>query len=1032
MDSAFTPEFEQTLGRLNQQKTVPTQQVDSTQVPDQTAPMETGPDPGALSTNNSNLPGRVNVWNSYGKAQNIPIESLPAALERNYRLMTPAEVVKQKAQQDFSSGVGNQILAAGAGLLRGPSFGLSDQFLTHSGAVNPETLDALQKAYPITSFGTELVGIGSTLKKGAQAVGKSVGLAELASLSPPGIAHEIGQGVQAGAAALLPAGETMGASILNRVGSLAAGSAAEGAFYGLGHLISENALGNADLNAENLVYSTGVSAVLSGALGGAMGIPIGWANAQREGLPWFRAKPGKGPATPSEMAPINPMMDENGQGLIPFEAAAARERLLKRGITSPANNAEEVIAAGENLGIPIFESQLTSDQKIRTMQAQLFESPTPPGVRLKQRLHEAFQNMSKRLERVFADPLVDANGEPLSPNEMGGRLLTELQEGIRKRSEPFRKLYDSIENAYQEVPLTDVAAKQLGSPFKSAAVDLKEVAKNIVNLETSGFKSPFARWVKGVADDLANVKTLQQLREYTTQVRTSALGEFGNIKQDLGDFNVRSVLGKLDDLEERALLRFAQRNARTANDLQLVEAFKQFKDQTDLKYSEFRKFLETLGAKSGKNRVAGARNLERHLENMTAEKLTKKLIDKNDIEFLEFFQKEFPDQFREIGRYIKTNIRQSHNGELQITPMLKKYEALPKEVKKMIFGDSEMTSLEAMKTWKEALPAHPNPSKSGIFKDWQEYISDAYKNPTAFALKNIADMAKVRKIEKEVPGFRIEDTEQTIVMKGLSFIEKSWNKTQKTMETGINKIFDSKDTYARAGAGFSSSKLSQKQREEEYDDIHALLTKYQTNPESLMEALDNATYPLFPIAPKTVNGINKTLINTLKLLMQKIPAPEQRMRDLKHGKPSASALYDFQNVLDTIKNPFVALEQVQYGTLIPDTIETLQAVYPQMYDDMKIKIMDKYFDLKSKDEELPRRTLVMLSEFMGSDLDESLEPQNILQSQNIMAQINLEKNQQQNPQGTTPIKGNKSAIGKMKAPNRAMTGAQASSNREVT
>ena len=50
-----------------------------------------------------------------------------------------------------------------------------------------------------------------------------------------------------------------------------AGSAVEGAAYGVGQLISEEALGTADFNAENLVSHVGMGALIGGAAGGILG-----------------------------------------------------------------------------------------------------------------------------------------------------------------------------------------------------------------------------------------------------------------------------------------------------------------------------------------------------------------------------------------------------------------------------------------------------------------------------------------------------------------------------------------------------------------------------------------------------------------------------------------------------------------------------------------------------------------------------------------------------------------------------------------
>lgn len=53
--------------------------------------------------------------------------------------------------------------------------------------------------------------------------------------------------------------------------SKAAGSAVEGAYFGAGQLVSEDSIGTADLNAENLAIYMGTGALINGALGTAIG-----------------------------------------------------------------------------------------------------------------------------------------------------------------------------------------------------------------------------------------------------------------------------------------------------------------------------------------------------------------------------------------------------------------------------------------------------------------------------------------------------------------------------------------------------------------------------------------------------------------------------------------------------------------------------------------------------------------------------------------------------------------------------------------
>lgn len=146
--------------------------------------------------------------------------------------------------EDVYGGLGGMAKAFAAGAGRGASFGLSDQALVHSGMVSPETLKGLEQTNPIASAAGEIVGI-----IGPALVGDEAGLANL-----PGTVGRIGARVA----------ETAEAKGAGNIVSKMAGRAAEGAVYGAGQSVSENALGDHDLISEKTLANIGLSAAFLG------------------------------------------------------------------------------------------------------------------------------------------------------------------------------------------------------------------------------------------------------------------------------------------------------------------------------------------------------------------------------------------------------------------------------------------------------------------------------------------------------------------------------------------------------------------------------------------------------------------------------------------------------------------------------------------------------------------------------------------------------------------------------------------------
>ncbi len=178
---------------------------------------------------------------------------------------------------------GSAVAAGAAGLASGLSFGLSDQFLTKSGIISKDDYRALKKANPIMSVGGELAGaIGPAFVTGGTSLAAKVGAKGLKAAlksaakqtikaSPAAQAFKAGKIAEKSLANVLKStgNEKFAKSVISKVIPKTAGSAVEGALFGAGELIREEAIGEADFNAENAISHVGLGAVLGGA-GGAL------------------------------------------------------------------------------------------------------------------------------------------------------------------------------------------------------------------------------------------------------------------------------------------------------------------------------------------------------------------------------------------------------------------------------------------------------------------------------------------------------------------------------------------------------------------------------------------------------------------------------------------------------------------------------------------------------------------------------------------------------------------------------------------
>ncbi len=161
----------------------------------------------------------INAINPIGEPVQIKAEDAFQASLQGYDIENDQDTEKRKRREEFA----NRPFEAGlAGLGRSLTLGLSDQLLTKTGLVEPETLKNLEEENPTASLVGELGGYA--LPSGLAVKGGKIAAKALASKT--------------------------------------AGLVAEGALQGAGDLISEEALGNADINAESIIAHVGLGALM--------------------------------------------------------------------------------------------------------------------------------------------------------------------------------------------------------------------------------------------------------------------------------------------------------------------------------------------------------------------------------------------------------------------------------------------------------------------------------------------------------------------------------------------------------------------------------------------------------------------------------------------------------------------------------------------------------------------------------------------------------------------------------------------------
>lgn len=180
--------------------------------------------------------------------------------------------------------------------LSGATLGLSDKLAVETGLMDAETRRKQREQNPTADIIGDILGTtasivgtggaGAAVKgtaaaakaaKGASTAKKIAKGAGKALTTPTAFADKAGRSVEfltkKGLDKVLKdsGNEKLAREVIKKALPKTAGSAVEGAFYGAGELLKEDAIGRAEFNAENLLYAGGLGSLFGGAMGGALG-----------------------------------------------------------------------------------------------------------------------------------------------------------------------------------------------------------------------------------------------------------------------------------------------------------------------------------------------------------------------------------------------------------------------------------------------------------------------------------------------------------------------------------------------------------------------------------------------------------------------------------------------------------------------------------------------------------------------------------------------------------------------------------------
>jgi hypothetical protein len=242
-------------------------------------------------------------------------------------------------------------------------------------------------------------------------------------------------------------------------------------------------------------------------------------------------------------------------------------------------------------------------------------------------------------------------------------------------------------------------------------------------------------------------------------------------------------------------------------------------------------------------------------------------------------------------------------------------------------------------------------------------------------------------------------TDPVAAAKVLSIVEKISSSTVKSVDAAAQYLFDKKNFGVKITAPIILQNA--KETDERYKEAVSTVKKFSQNGSNMMDMLQKNTQHLSIYAPKITEAVHNATVSATNFLASKIPVmPMNYIFDGKN-EPSNARKAQFVRYYDALDNPHVLLDQIKANYILPETVEAISKVFPEYFNYVKGQIATEMTNIMAHGKlELPFQKRVSLSKFLGMPLDSSMAPGQLSRTQQTLQQIagataNKEQNEQQ-------------------------------------
>jgi hypothetical protein len=658
---------------------------------------------------------------------------------------------------------------------------------------------------------------------------------------------------------------------------------------------------------------------------------------------------------------------------------------------------------------PEIRSAISGDTRAKAMAQELAESGTKAGQAYRDAVSKTYSDATDSALAALGRTREDLGSS--SAFEKGEALKGTLSKEIKEQLAPIAQQYEDIATKYKGTELPNPSVQSLGEKIGTLATG------GGYNLSES---SPGLKEINRVIQDLPNIKTLEDLRKYTSIARKNISG--------MGDYALSNqVTSILRDAEENVLKSTIGEKAPE----QLAQH-----DAARTAYRQLMTNLDSLNDRIHLGSYHGPKDFLTKLQEEKSESLLNRLSNQKDAGLLDLLQKTLPATADAVkGIHIDNavgKLASSDAARPNINKMLTHINEWSPELKSFAIPPEGAEKLQSIKTTLDSLPKSINPSGTARTLEtiWSKlpggigamasllsghnpisgYVFGTLARTMGRELPDQGKLALLKFLGSEGPvntlGFR----------SAYNYIGSAY-KAAKTIDKAVGGLF-------KSGGEVLENRLIPTASIQDRLNQHLLTA--QNDPEQLIDTSGKVGHYL-PEHAGALGALSSRAVTYLNSLRPNTSPIDMLAAD---RVPTSTEEAKYTRALNIAQQPLMALSHIKSGTLLPEDLQTLNTIYPNLYNGLKDKIGQGLIDAKSHNVEIPYKTRLGLSMFLGMPVDSSIMPQNIMA--NTMQGGGPTPPQQSNLGQPRASRGQASA-GKAlnKLPSMSQTAGQASESRRI-